>query len=761
MKKVLTFALTLLLLICLCSCGGQKKKEALLDKLEGKWVGYDDGYLYYTFFRRGEEEGNMYYGDLKLMTKYGGTMEDLESTDKNTWKFKVENRAAVVDVTDIDKGLIKLSNLTKDGKEIIFERYVFDDFEFELARAMNIAGPLRFILTFDTDGGNEIPDMEVWENDRLTDLPVPQKKGYEFAYWKDAKGVDYSSPQVVTGDISLRAEYKDGRTITLDTRGGEELPGIYVKHGEPLPELPRPKKANSIFNRWTDADKNTVEEGTVLPPEIDTIYAWYFGAATLKFDSDGGGDFADMVVREGTEITGLPVPNKRGYIFICWKDKNGTPILEGSKLTEGVVQLKAEYEKMTSFAVSFDSRGGTGCTPIVVNDGDLLPALPVPSKEGYKFICWKDKNETPIYEGALLFCENITLYAYYEEIPTFTVSFNSMGGTLCDPITMQEGQKLPALPKPSWSGHVFRCWTDKNGKVIGEGALLTCEDVTLFAEWIKTFRVAFDPQGGSSCSAIIVKDGDKLPALPSPTRDGYVFRCWADKNGTPIYEGALLTCQDVTLYAQWIKTFKVSFDSQGGSSCSAITVKDGDKLPALPVTKKEGYDFVCWKDKNGVPIGEGALLTCEDVTLYAEWKIKTFTVSFDSKGGSSCSAITVNYGAQLPALPVPVRECYSFVCWKDRNDVPIGEGALLTCENITLYADWKRTAFKVTFDSTGGSACSPIIVKDGDKLPALPVPTRSGYSFNSWRDKNDMWIGEGALLTCEDITLYAYWEPLP
>ncbi|MBQ4240894.1 MAG: hypothetical protein II672_07275, partial [Oscillospiraceae bacterium] len=77
MKKVLTFALTLLLLICLCSCGGQKKKEALLDKLEGKWVGYDDGYLYYTFFRRGEEEGNMYYGDLKLMTKYGGTMEDL------------------------------------------------------------------------------------------------------------------------------------------------------------------------------------------------------------------------------------------------------------------------------------------------------------------------------------------------------------------------------------------------------------------------------------------------------------------------------------------------------------------------------------------------------------------------------------------------------------------------------------------------------------------------------------------------------------
>ncbi|MBQ5343498.1 MAG: InlB B-repeat-containing protein, partial [Oscillospiraceae bacterium] len=37
------------------------------------------------------------------------------------------------------------------------------------------------------------------------------------------------------------------------------------------------------------------------------------------------------------------------------------------------------------------------------------------------------------------------------------------------------------------------------------------------------------------------------------------------------------------------------------------------------------------------------------------------------------------------------------------------------------------------------------------------TPTKSGYAFLGWYDKNDHWIGEGALLACEDITLYAHY----
>ncbi|MBR4928530.1 MAG: InlB B-repeat-containing protein, partial [Oscillospiraceae bacterium] len=253
-----------------------------------------------------------------------------------------------------------------------------------------------------------------------------------------------------------------------------------------------------------------------------------------------------------------------------------------------------------------------------------------------------------------------------------------------------------------------------------------------------------------------VRDGDALPALPTPTRSGYKFICWLDKNYVPISEGANLTCEDITLYAHWVKLFTVRFDSNGGSSCSAITLQDGDTLPALPYPSRTGYKFVCWKDKNETPIYESALLEAEDITLYAYWK-KLFAVTFDSNGGSSCSPMVLEEGDTLPALPTPSKSGYSFVGWYDKNDMWIGEDALLVAQDITLYAKWKKVTFTVTFDSDGGSSCSPITLKEGEALPALPEPFKEGYAFLGWYDKNGTWIGEGAKLVCEDITLYAHY----
>lgn len=211
-----------------------------------------------------------------------------------------------------------------------------------------------------------------------------------------------------------------------------------------------------------------------------------------------------------------------------------------------------------------------------------------------------------------------------------------------------------------------------------------------------------------------------------------------------------------------IPKFTVSFDSNGGSACEPIILEEGMPLTGLPVPTKEGYDFVCWQDQNEVPILDGALLTAEDITLFAKWQkqIVSFKVRFDSKGGSKCSSITVKEGKKLPKLPVPTREGYRFVCWKDKNEVPIMEGALLTPHDITLYAAWEKSSFTITFDSQGGSECKPITVQAGDPLPKLPVPTRAGYKFIFWVDQWGVYIDEGALLSCEDLILYARWEKI-
>ena len=135
------------------------------------------------------------------------------------------------------------------------------------------------------------------------------------------------------------------------------------------------------------------------------------------------------------------------------------------------------------------------------------------------------------------------------------------------------------------------------------------------------FTVTFDSKGGNAVESIEVKCGDNLKLPAAPTKEEYKFITWEDKNGTPIYDDALLACEDVTLYAKWEKNefFTVTFDSRGGDQVDSIKVKCGEVLRMPEDPAKLGGIFVTWEDKNETPIYDNALLTCEDVTLYAKW----------------------------------------------------------------------------------------------------------------------------------------------
>ncbi len=210
--------------------------------------------------------------------------------------------------------------------------------------------------------------------------------------------------------------------------------------------------------------------------------------------------------------------------------------------------------------------------------------------------------------------------------------------------------------------------------------------------------ITFDSDGGSKVSSIkIEKNTRKI--LPSSIRDGYDFLGWYLLDEL-IDEGYVYK-EDTLLKAHWKKieeekkTYTVTFDSQGGSSVGKISVDCNKtlKLPKNPT--KEGYEFVTWMDKYGKSILNGAKLSCEDVTLYADWKKieeekKTYTVTFDSQGGSSVSPIVVECDKHLFLPEKPTKEGYEFVTWMDKHGRSIVDDANLSCEDITLYADWKK-----------------------------------------------------------------------
>jgi len=67
--------------------------------------------------------------------------------------------------------------------------------------------------------------------------------------------------------------------------------------------------------------------------------------------------------------------------------------------------------------------------------------------------------------------------------------------------------------------------------------------------------------------------------------------------------------------------------------------------------------------------------------------------------------------------------------WKFDTDVVTG--------NITLYAKWSDE-FTVSFDSNGGSAVLPQIVKEGGRAVKPEDPTRNGDLFVAWYQDKEL-----------------------
>ncbi len=216
------------------------------------------------------------------------------------------------------------------------------------------------------------------------------------------------------------------------------------------------------------------------------------------------------------------------------------------------------------------------------------------------------------------------------------------------------------------------------------------------------------------------------------------------------------------------KKVTITFDSDGGTTVEKQEIKKGGTI-TLPTSTKEGFNLDGWYiDETKVT---GTTTFDKDTTVKAKWTTgekKTYTITFDSKGGTEVAQLKVECDTELTLPAAPTKEGYNFVSWVDKNETPILDKALLSCEDVTLYANWEKKEDKkeekkyytVTFDSKGGSKVNPIKVECGKTLTLPSNPTRSGYNFVSWYDKNGKTILTGALLSCEDITLYADWKEL-
>jgi len=444
------------------------------------------------------------------------------------------------------------------------------------------------------------------------------------------------------------------------------------------------------------------------------------------------------------------------------------------------------------YSISFNANGGIGepTTQIKIRDKDATISTTIPNRTGYQFLYWlTGTSEGEIYNPGSSYSNNADLVLYAIWKPnTYRIIFDAKGGTVSpESKTVNYNSTFGTLPVPEKEGRIFLGWFETDSgqvsnpiKINSETLFTSLSDITLYAHWkYKTYIISYNANGGESAPEEQTKThsvGINV-SLEVPTRTGYDFLGWSTSaNGNVEYEaGASFTTEaDTTLYAVWqLKTYSVTYNANGGENAPEMQTKKHfeDLVLSSDVPTRTGYDFLGWSTSaNGnVEYEAGANFTTEaETTLYAVWRLKTYSITYNTNGGENEieNQIKKHFEDLIISEDVPINTGYAFLGWSTTRNgkVEYNPGDVYTKnEALELYAVWQINTYLVTYDANGGENAPETQTKKHfeDLVLSSDEPTRTGYNFLGWSTSSNgnVEYEAGAIFLNEsDTILFAVWE---
>ena len=234
------------------------------------------------------------------------------------------------------------------------------------------------------------------------------------------------------------------------------------------------------------------------------------------------------------------------------------------------------------------------------------------------------------------------------------------------------------------------------------------------------------------------------------TISGGVFNGTVNNNGIienpddstgPNFTGTVINGEDGTI-AEGVSIpnliFIVTFDNEGTKTTE--TFAKGGNLTAPTTQTKEGYRFDGWYyDNNGSEAkwNFDTDTVTRAMTLKAKW-VQTYTVTFETSGGSAVGPVTVDAGSTVTKPADPTKSGYTFGGWYTENtyENPYDFHAAVT-GSLTLYAKWNAIVYSdptyavsAPTAENGKIAVSPRYAERGERVTVTLTPDE-GYELES------------------------------
>ncbi len=327
---------------------------------------------------------------------------------------------------------------------------------------------------------------------------------------------------------------------------------------------------------------------------------------------------------------------------------------------------------------------------------------------------------------------------FVEALPDFWfVRFDGNGGAAsATQYDVAPNTALGELPTATRANYDFLGWfTEAEGGDKISAATKATADVTYYAHWkIKQYTVTIDTGAGST--PVVVDHGttvgDIIDAQPVPTREGYEFKGWVDDDDQPLDLSAVVTA-DFSFHAVWAKRVKVNglacFDGveqPSGVWSAQLDGVEGDELD-LPVQAIDGYVFLGWSAEPDGELLPGYVVATEGLTLYAQFELDAWIVTFDANDGTCDTAsVKVAKGQKLDSLPEATRIGFVQNGWwtaADGGEQIVANWTEITGD-LTAYAHWTPVAtedgYTYTYQIEDGKAT---IHEDRGLVAVDPWPT--------------------------------------
>lgn len=277
---------------------------------------------------------------------------------------------------------------------------------------------------------------------------------------------------------------------------------------------------------------------------------------------------------------------------------------------------------------------------------------------------------------------------------SYSITFIPNDGNECYSLSFYDGEEIN-LMTPNREGYTFEGWYED--KELGKeftNLVMPKENITIYAKWsVNQYTINFNSNGGTQVDSITQDYGSLIMKPQNPVIAEGIFEGWYINSELTISVDDFNTmpANDITLYAKWkMNQYTITFDSNGGSEITPITRDYGSYVSNCFKPAKDGYHFLgCYKDKEMIEEYQFGSMPNENITVYAKWEPKKYTISFHSNSGSYVNPITQDFGSIVSKVNDPKRQDYTFAGWYlDEEETTPYEFGIMPNHNITLYAKW-------------------------------------------------------------------------